>query len=193
VRFKQKLHARNATLETPQLTTQQIAQVSALVAQYIFAERSEYVRRCAPLTPEQQSALERFFSPHLLDSVGILRLDGNRVANPSFYPSLAEMGFVNLPDFGQMAAITFSDVVVSHEPFTDGLLFHELVHVEQYRRLGVTRFAELYVRGFLTGGGYDGIPLEMQARALGVRFEMSPRQRFAVSDEVLAWIEESRY
>src|SRR2546429_7268300 len=42
-------------------------------------------------------------------------------------------------------------------------LFHELVHAEQYRQLGVGRFAELYIRGFLSGGGYDGIPLEVNA------------------------------
>ncbi|MGC1905174.1 MAG: hypothetical protein WA715_15240 [Candidatus Acidiferrum sp.] len=42
----------------------------------------------------------------------------------------------NLPAFQQMTAITFNDVVVSHEAFSNGLLFHELVHVEQYRRWG---------------------------------------------------------
>ena len=65
-----------------------------------------------------------------------------------------------------MAAVTFQDVVVSHEPFSDGLLFHEFVHVEQYRQLGRARFAELYVRGFLAGRGYPGIPLEINAYAL---------------------------
>ena len=64
-----------------------------------------------------------------------------------------------------MAAITFCDVVVSHEPFSDGLLFHELVHVEQYRQLGVPRFSELYV-GFLNGGGYEEISLEVNAYTL---------------------------
>ena len=39
-----------------------------------------------------------------------------------------------------MRAITFSDVVVSHEPFSKGLLFHELVHVEQYRNLAFRAF-----------------------------------------------------
>jgi hypothetical protein len=58
-----------------------------------------------------------------------------------------------------MVAITFSDVVVSHESFSDGLLFHELVHVEQYRQLGIPRFSELYVTGFPNGGSYDAIPL----------------------------------
>ena len=44
-----------------------------------------------------------------------------------------------------MAAITFCDVVLSNVPLADGLLFHELVHVE-HCQLGVARFSELYVR-----------------------------------------------
>jgi hypothetical protein len=43
-----------------------------------------------------------------------------------------------------------------------GLLFHELVHVEQYRQLGIPRFAELYVRGFLSGGGYGYKPCTIE-------------------------------
>jgi hypothetical protein len=102
---------------------------------------------------------------------------------------LAGMGFANLPDFSGMAAITFCDVAVSHGPFTGGLLFHELVHVKQYRQLGIPRFAELYVRGFLSGGGYDAIPLEVNAHSLGGRYESNPAQQFAVTDEVRRWME----
>jgi hypothetical protein len=87
-----------------------------------------------------------------------------------------------------MAAITFCDVVVSHEPFSNGL--HELVHVEQYRQLGSPRFSDLYVRGFLNGGKYDAIPLEVNAYALGGRFEQNPSNRFSVEDEVRSWIAE---
>jgi hypothetical protein len=50
-----------------------------------------------------------------------------------------------------------------------------------------------YEQGFLTGGGYDGIPLEVHAYGLGARFKASPRQRFVVSDEVLDWIWQRRY
>jgi hypothetical protein len=92
-----------------------------------------------------------------------------------------------------MAAVTFKDVVVSHEPFSDGLLFHEFVHVEQYRQLGVPRFAELYVRGFLNGGGYDGIPLEINAYELGSRFEEHPERGFSVEAEVSSWIRQGRF
>ena len=91
-----------------------------------------------------------------------------------------------------MGAITFNDVVVSHEPFSNGLLFHELVHVEQYRQLVIPRFSELYVRGFLNGGSYEAIPLEVNAYTLGGRFEKNPAQQFSVEDEVGKWRKEGR-
>jgi hypothetical protein len=72
---------------------------------------------------------------------------------PIFYPLLRSLGFTDLPDQSTMAAITFNEVVVSHAPFTSGLLFHEFVNVEQYRQLGIARFSELYVHGFISGGG----------------------------------------
>jgi hypothetical protein len=77
--------------------------------------------------------------------------------------------------------------------FTDALLFHELVHVEQYHQLGIRRFSELYVRGFLASGGCDGIQLEVNAYALGREFEADPRQRFSVADEVATWVQEGRF
>src|SRR5260370_24313951 len=106
---------------------------------------------------------------------------------------LGSWGFKHLPVQSAMAAITFCEVVVSHEPFSNGLLFHELVHVEQYRQLGIPRFSELYVRGFLNGGSYEAIPLEVNAYTLGGRFEQNPANRFPVEDEVRRWIAEGRF
>ena len=123
----------------------------------------------------------------------LLVLTESRVENPPFYVPLRRMGFTNLPSFSTMTAVTFRDVVVSHQPFSDGLLFHELVHVEQYRQFSTPRFAELYVRGFLSGGGYEGIPLEINAYDLGGRFERNPQRRFSVADEVGAWIREGKF
>jgi hypothetical protein len=102
------------------------------------------------------------------------------------------MGFHNLPDQSTTAAITFGDVVVSHEPFSIELLFHELVHVEQYRQLGIPRFSELYVRGFLTGGSYEAIPLEVNAYALEARFRADQAKQFSVADDVERWMADGR-
>ena len=45
------------------------------------------------------------------------------------------MGFAGLPDFSDMAAITCDNLIVFRAWVTDGILFRELVHVEQYRPL----------------------------------------------------------
>ena len=89
--------------------------------------------------------------------------------------------------------MTFSDVAVSHQPLSDSLLFHEFVHVEQYRQLGISRFAELYVRGFLGGGGYDGIRLELNAYSLGARSESAPGSPFSAESEVGSWIKQGKF
>jgi hypothetical protein len=151
-------------MATPRLSPDQITQVSGLVAGYISSQREKYAPRAVPLSAQQRAAVASFFSPELLGGTRLLVLQGKRVANPDFYPTLRNLGFKNLPDQSAMAAITFCDVVVSHEPFSNGLLFHELVHVEQYRQLGIPRFSELYVRGFLNGGSYEAIPLEVTGR-----------------------------
>jgi hypothetical protein len=176
----------------PKLTPDQVAQVSGLVAQYISTQRDKYAPRAVRLSAQQKATMTGFFSTELLDSTRPLVLRGERVGNPDFYPMLIGLGFDNLPDQAKMAAITFNDVVVSHEAFSNGLLFHELVHVEQYRQLGIPRFSEFYVRGFLNGGSYEAIPLEVNAYTLGGRFESEPERLFCVENEVRRWAAEGR-
>ena len=178
---------------TPKLTPDQIAQVSELVVGYISAQREKYAPRAVPLSAQQRAPFEPFFARKVIDSVRVLVLEVERVPNPDFYPMLRGLGFNNLPDQSAMDAITFCDVVVSHERFTAGLLFHELVHVEQYRQLGIPRFSELYVRGFLNGGSYEAIPLEVNAYSLEERFRRDPRRTFSVQAEVGQWLAEGRF
>lgn len=177
----------------PHLTAEQVLQISSLVTEYISAQRRNYMPRALPLLCGQKTKMAAFFSTELLESTRLLVLNGERVANPDFYPMLRDLGFNNLPDQSTMGAITFVDTVVSHGLFTDELLFHELVHVEQYRQLGVSRFSALYVRGFLAGGGYHGIPLERNAYTLGGRFEKDASARFSVANEVAQWIATDRF
>lgn len=177
----------------PVLPPQLISQLSVLVAQYISGQRAKYLPTAVLLSKEQKTAMEGFFTSELLDGTRLLTLIEERVVNPDFYPMLVTLGFTNLPDQSKMAAITFSDTVVAHVPFNNDLLFHELVHVEQYRQLGIATFAELYVRGFLSGGGYEGIPLEQNAYSLEARYAHNPATSFSVADEVATWIAEKRF
>jgi len=166
-------------METPRLTPDQIAQVSGLVSQYISTQREKYAPRAVPLSAQQKAAMNGCFSLQVQDGTRLLVLQGERVANPDFYPMLRDLGFNNLPDQSTMAAIIFCDVVVSPEAFSNGLLFHELVHVEQYRQLGILRFSELYVSGFRNDGSYETIPLEVNAYSLEDRFRLDPRRAFS--------------
>jgi hypothetical protein len=176
----------------PQLGPEQIQWLSEAVGQYITAQRVRYAPNAVPLTEGQRTALGDFFTAAVLNT-RLVTLRGERVANPDFYPALQAMGFDNLPDQSRMGAITFSDIVVSHVPFDNGLLFHELVHVEQYRQLGIERFSQLYGTGFLNGGGDDGIPLERHAYELGTRYEEQPHTPFSVENAVRDSIHRQTY
>ncbi len=171
-------------MSLPNLDDKQLAWVAKDAAGYIRSQREKHLAAAVPLTTEQRGQVSRFFRRATLDSVRVLQKE--KVPNPPFYNDLYEMGFAegSLPDFSKMAAITLVDVVLFHQEMTANVLFHELVHVVQYELLGLARFAERYVMGFLSGGSYEEIPLEMHAYALGGRFEADPAKGFSVIDEV---------
>jgi hypothetical protein len=179
----------------PRLNDAQIAWVIQQVAAYIGEQRRSFLRGAAPLSQNQKAVMASFFPESTLNSARIVMLRGIRAGNPPFYEELVQMGFDrgSLPDFAHMVAITFVDTIVSHEPFINELLFHELVHVVQYQKLGLADFAAKYVTGFLSGGSYEAIPLEMNAYQLAARFAAAPMNPFSVEAEVQAWIDAGRF
>jgi hypothetical protein len=174
----------------PTLNPTQVERIVQQVVEYIGHQHQTYRPGAAPLSVRQKDAMFPFFPQPVLDSTRLVVLAGQRVTNRPFYGELTKMGFeaASLPDFAHMAAITFVDTVVSHESFADRLLFHELVHVVQYEKLGLLEFAVKYVRGLLSGDAYEGIPLEMNAYELDARFAAAPTKAFSVADDVKAWI-----
>jgi hypothetical protein len=166
-----------------------VSQLANMVEDYVTSSRKKYAPQAVPLTDAQRTAMQPFFSAAVLDSARLCVLRGTRVPNPSMYSMAKMMGIRNLPDFAGMAAITFVDVIVSHEEFTDALLFHELVHVVQYAQLELKEFAARFVNGFIQGGSYEEIPLEKQAHALESRFSQGGDVSFSVDDEVRQWQE----
>jgi hypothetical protein len=182
-------HSPNFSMDLKNLPPAMISQLVSMVEDYINSSRKKYAPQAVPLTDAQRMAMQPFFSPALLESAKLCVLHGTRVSNPSMYAMAKMMGIRNLPEFADMAAITFVDVVVSHEEFTDALLFHELVHVVQYAQLGLKEFAARYVNGFIQGGSYEEIPLEKNAYALEVRFSKNGVEPFSVDEEVRLWRE----
>ena len=185
------LFAKKTPDEQPRgtLTPRQMVTFSHAVAEYIGVQRDRYYSRATPLAFGE--LWSRFFSAADLERLRVVQPGLERVSNPPFYPDLEELGFTGLPDFTTMGAITFDDVAVFHDPMTPQLIFHEMVHVVQYRLLGIEEFARLYVRGYLHGG-YDGTPLEVCAYQLDGRFIMGSAG-FDVEAEVRAWIAERRF
>jgi len=179
----------NFFMDLKNLSPTMVSQLAAMVENYISSSREKYAPDAVPLTDAQRVAMQPFFPAAVLDSARLCVLRGTRVPNPSMYSMAKMMGISNLPDFSDMAAVTFVDVIVSHEEFTDALLFHELVHVVQYAQMGVKEFAARFVNGFIQGGSYEEIPLEKQAHALETRLSQDGGNPFSVEDEVRQWRE----
>jgi len=179
-------------MDLSNLPTSLVSQLTGAVEGFIVASRKKFGANAVPLTPAQKRAMQPFFSREILDQVKVVALNGSRVEDPPFYAMAKMMGIRNLLSFSEVAAVTFVDVVVSHEPFSDTLLFHELVHVVQHAQMGSKEFASRYVRGFLKSGSYDGIPLEKNAYELEQRF-ISKAPSFSVADEVREWVEAGRF
>ena len=173
----------------PALSPQQITWFSQAVADYIQSQRALYLPRAATLAFSE--LWSNFFPAVDLERIRVLQPGQERVPNPPFYEELEKLGFTGLPNFTTMAAITFDDVVVFHEGLTPQLIFHEMVHVLQYRLLGVDEFARLYVRGYLHGG-YEGTPLEVCAYQLDGKF-ITGSVGFDVETEVQQWIASGRF
>ena len=134
--------------------------------------------------------LGAFFPEDILCAAKVVR---GRASEPPFYSQLRAMGISNAPPFSDMAGITFEDVIVHVEPLETSLLFHELVHAVQYKHLGRQRFAERYVRGFLTRGSYEEIPLEKQAYELEDKFVRDPSIKFSVEADVIGRIGRNQF
>ncbi len=179
----------------PNVSDDQLAWIISEVAKYIEQQRNHYHESARSLSSREKAPLGPFFPASVLDSARLVILKRPRVDNPPFYSQLNAMGFDEklLPDFADMGAITFVDVVVSNGPISNGTLFHELVHVVQYKKLGLDGFAAKYVSGFLRGGSYERIPLEINAYQLDAKFTQNPERHFAVDDRVQAWIDEDRF
>jgi hypothetical protein len=180
-------------MDRGELTEKRIAEMVSGVTAYMRRERELYFPASEPLTPEWKNAVQAYFSKSLLDSVRTVILKGARIPPPPFYAEAVAMSSGNFPDFVHLASVTYSDVVVFHDEITLRKLFHGLVHATQMAFLGLDRYTELYVRGFVRTRSWIAIPLEAQAYQLDTRFAMSSTAVFSVDEEVKSWSEQGQY
>jgi hypothetical protein len=128
-----------------------------------------------------------YFDGELLEETRLVTPGPWQMPAAPFEVVLRKMG-VSMPSIELISAITLDNLIALREEPSPRLLFHELVHVAQFRLLGVPTFATLYVTGFLAEGTYEGIPLERCASALEERFSLG-REPFSLEAAVVTWIE----
>lgn len=156
---------------------------------WVRSQADRHRARALPMTAGLQAHLGDFFGPDAARA----RLVVAQIENPPFYGELARWG-VDVRDlipYTMLEALTFDDVIVLGLDAASEVetLFHELVHVVQYRILGVEEFSRQYVEGWLAGrdgllddpeGRYLAIPIEAVAYELQARFEAAPDNVFSV-------------
>ena len=143
------------------------------------------------------------FRPFFGADIDRARVVAAKINNPPFYAELLARGVDrrDLLDFAAgVAGITFDTTIVIAPHATEGteaqfteIIFHELVHVVQYRLLGVDRFTQLYVDGWMAGRArfldnpaerYANILLEHIAFILQNRYVEAPTAAFSVEQVV---------
>ncbi len=162
---------------------------------WIVAQRAANVGDARPLTNDERSRFSDYFGAEALSAARIKHIE--RIENPPFFASVVQQAaFFGIHiqfDFGSAAGITFEDCILVKDvgPPID-LLFHEMVHVEQYRQLGAEKFALAYVQGMVTAKFiYEQIPLEAVAFEMTARFTSG--KTFSVTDELSSWLRAKAY
>jgi hypothetical protein len=162
--------------------------LSLLTERYIAHHRSRLYPEAQPIPLETVERLAGFFSDDILRETRVIE---SVVPTPFFYPIVRWLDLGEFPEISAIGAITFVDLIAYPEPPDLRTLFHELVHVVQYRVLGLRAFARNYVHGFVSGGAYERIPLEQEAYELDARFTRNRNRRFSVEGEVRSrWLKE---
>jgi len=169
---------------------QLIAQLIDLGRQWVADQRTAFRPLGQALSDNQLSEFARYFDRNLLTKVRIVTVPA--LENPAFleqYRPIFAQSSAPVLDFSRMLGITFVDTVLIVEDAIrnnlNSLIFHELVHVVQYDIVGLDKFIELFIIGWVNQGfNYAAIPLEMDAYELQYRYEGDPDSSFDVQDEV---------
>jgi hypothetical protein len=171
-----------------------VGPASRITHNWIAAQRLKHLPNSRSLTSAECSDLAAHFSSQCLVSARIACV--NQIPTPIFVRRIIEQfEFLRQRiqfDFSAASGMTLGEciLIAAPDPSVE-LLFHELVHVEQYRILGMKGFARAYVQGVMDSNFvYEKIPLEAAAFELTARFNSG--ESFAVREELLHSIKSNR-
>ena len=179
--------------ELPEVTPDQFRQAVSWLSSYLCSQRNHHRSVASPVGEAYRRELAPYFSNALLDRIRVLELKGARIAPPDFFIDARALGFDNLPEISHMDSLTFVDVIVFNENISTRALFHALVHTIQIEVLGLERYAERWISGFLRTRAHFTVPLEVHAFSLASKFLRPEPEKFSVEDQVMIWVQQERY
>ncbi len=157
---------------------------------WVKGERERHRPKAQPLTEDEKRRLADFFPEDVIANARIRVVNG--LENPAFFSAYEELGKPFPLDVSNAVGMALGDTVLlarSHGGVGTearlSVLFHELVHLTQYRLHGIDGQLERYVKA-LAGNtfSYRANPYEDQAFDLQWRFDREPSRVFSVEDEV---------
>ncbi|MGM0453281.1 MAG: hypothetical protein ACQERN_08980 [Thermodesulfobacteriota bacterium] len=155
---------------------------------WLRQQRNRHRRHSHRIDRTTVSRIAPFFEGLTMDRIRIRKVA--RIDEPPFSVFLEKSGFTPFFGFGFAAGITFIDTIViademiGHTDMT-ALIFHEAVHVAQYRCLTPERFVRQYMQSWMAHRfEYHRIPLESQAYRLQQRFQRHPEVIFSVEQDI---------
>lgn len=170
----------------------QIAQAIEWLSSYLREQREHYSPVATPLSNLCKARMWPYFSAELLDRVRVVELRGALVPVPHFFGEVRAQGY-EPPEIEHMDSVTFLDIIAFNQRLSERALVHALVHTVQIEVLGLQRYGELWVHGFLKTRTHFTVPLEVHAFSLSSRFLRPTTEKFSVEDEVLRWVTDGRY
>ena len=141
-----------------------------LMRQWIDETLEKYDSQAIEVSSIKSSRIQKALPMEILNRARVVIVDG-KVPVP---PLSSKMGLTGLAELESRSldGITYKDTffINSHHILTEGLYFHELVHVVQWDQLGVDNFLLAYGAGILQKG-YRNCPLEEMAYSLRDEFD----------------------
>ena len=151
------------------------------VKNWIASTIESHRERAQPIARLGFPRLGEYFSPSLLAAAKFVPVD-----DLPFVP-LTALGLPQYAEFEGMSvnAVTYVDYCFVQTHFVDkeSLYFHELVHMTQWRLLGIERFILEYGNALIHGRNYHTNPFETMAYELQLDFDLG-RAPFDVEREV---------
>jgi len=190
--IEKKIPAGESNQPSFQPSSEEITQATGWLATYLQQQRDYYFPIAGSLSSQLKALMWPYFSHELLDLVRVIELQGARVAAPGFYADVRALGF-DPPELTHMDSVTFGDVIAFNLRLSERALFHALVHAVQVQILGLERYAELWVQGFVRTRTHFTVPLEVHAFTLASRFLRPMTEKFSVEDQVRRWLSDGRY